>query len=604
MSTDISIKDLKAALARADAKPQERANDRKKALKFLDDPNVRIVEKIDGTKLTLLRRNTPFDPNDYTKNWYVAYRGNIIFPGEVRNLASREKDIRGASSGTAQYSLIHNHLARVHPRTRSIPPNTEFFIEFVQRKPTISREYPQLHGMFLTLYGPSRYKATGTHLVTDITPVEGQPKLEEYAQALDIRTYPVLFEGNLSTLASFREGIQSELIRRRFDALSKELQDAYDEKSPDRPLRIIDALYKVFSNFQTTLSTDADITPEGGFSPAEGAVFTSPATKKLYKALHPTGHDEEHRAQIKMKYREDDPAKEQAYWNGIVALAQEIAAEFAPAKRRGITEAELDEILESIHRECYYDSAIANRLGNLVHSKKKLIQKQEDLFLTTKTNVMRRLEIGTQNGISVGFFVVSGKPIHDGHWEMIKRAVEGCDEALIITSTAGRDEIPSGVMIDAWKEVLEPQFYRDYPNAILVITDESPAKLAAEKMRELKDVVSKFVFFSDAEDARVKYAPERLHGLVRDPTAIKKLEQVAIPRSETVDVSGTKMREFLANDDQASFNKFAPRTLSPEMKNKYWNILKGDKVSIQDAKSFLLKTLLESIVRTKRVPKR
>lgn len=604
MSTDISIKDLKSAMIRADAKPQERANDRKKAQKFLEDSGLKIVEKIDGTKLTLLRRNNAFDPNDYTKNWYIAYKGNIIFPGEARKLASREEDVRAASSGTAQYSLVHKHLARVHPRTSSIPPNTEFFIEFVQKKPTISREYPQLHDMFLTFYGTSRYKATGTHLVTDITPENDQPRIEEYARVLELKTYPVLFEGSLSSLSNFKDGIRSNMIQRRFDALSDKLKDAYEDKTPDRPLKIIEVVYEIFSKFQTSLSTDADVTPEGEFSPAEGSVFTSPVAKKLYKALHPTGHDEEHREKIKQKYREDDPKKEQDYWNGIVGIAKEIATEFAPSQRRNISEAELDEILEAIHVECYFDAAIANRLGALVHSKKKaLIQRQEDLFLTTKTNLMKRLEIGTRNGISIGIFVVSGKPVHEGHWQMIKKAAK-CDEALIITSTAGRDELPSGVMIDAWKAVLEPQFHRDYPNATLIITSESPLQLAIEKMRQLKDVVNKFLFFSDDEDAKDKYAKEKIVMMLRDPVAASKLEPIPVPRSETVQISGTKMREFLANDDQVSFNKFVPQTLSPEMKNKYWSILKGDKVSIQDGKRFLLKTLLESIVGTKKILKR
>ena len=115
MSTDISIEDLKKVMVRADASPRARANDIKKAQSFLSDPSIKIVEKIDGTKLTLLRRNNTFDPDDYTKNWYIAYKGNLIYPGEARKLASREEEVRSGSSGTAQYSLIHSHqIGRAH----------------------------------------------------------------------------------------------------------------------------------------------------------------------------------------------------------------------------------------------------------------------------------------------------------------------------------------------------------------------------------------------------------------------------------------------------------------------------------------------------------
>jgi hypothetical protein len=596
MSTNISIEDLKLAMVRDGVSDRARANDRRKAQAFLEDPNVKIVEKIDGTKLTLLRRNNPFDPNNYAKNWYIAYKGNIIYPGEARGLASREEEVRASSSGTAQYSLIHSHMARVHPNTESIPPGTEFFLEFVQRKPTISREYPQKHGIFLTMYGRSRYKATGTHLVTDITPEEGQPNLTAYARALGVNTYPVLFEGGLSSLERLRDGIKNRMIQNRYVKLFDKLKAAYEDSGPDKPLKIVDTIYALFSDFQTTLSTDADVSAEGEYPAAEGSVFSTSATGALYKALRYDQHDVEHRVSIKKKYRAETQEAEQAYWNGIVGLASEISAEHAPQQRRNVPEVEFDKTLEDIHQECYFDAAIANRLGALIHPK-SLIQRQEDLFLTVKSQVMRRLEIGTQNGISIGIFVLAGKPVHEGHWQMIGRVARECDEALIITSTTGRDEIPSGVMIDAWKVVLEPQFHRDYPNATLIITSESPLDIAIDKMRQLKDVVSKFVFYSDAEDAQGKYSAKKMAERIKDPKAIAKLQQIGVPRSDTVQISGTRMREFLVSKDKSSFDRYVPQSLSQEMKDKYWSIITGEYGDVQDSlrRSSVLAVLLESI---------
>lgn len=594
MSTNISIDDLKKVMIRPDASPRARANDRMKAQEFISDPNLKIVEKIDGTKLTLLRRNNPFDPNDYTKNWYISYKGNIIYPGEARGLSQREQEVRASSSGTAQYSLVHSHLARVHPNTQAIPPGTEFFLEFVQRKPTISREYPQKHGIFMTMYGTSRYKATGTHLVTNITPEDGQPRLDEYARVLDVNTYPVLFEGSIATLDGLRDGIRSRVIQNRYAKLFDRLKSSYDDTSADRPLKIVDTVYDMFSDFQTTLSTDADVSTEGDYPAAEGSVFTTSATRALYKALRFDQHDVEHRQSMKQKYRAETREAEQAYWDGIIAIAREISQEHAPGQRRNIPEAELNQVFEDIHQECYFDSAIANRLGALTHPK-SLIQRQEDLFLTTKSQVMKRLEVGDQSGISVGIFVVAGKPVHEGHWQMIGRAARECDEALIITSTAGRDELPPGVMIDAWKAVLEPQFHLDYPNATLIITPDSPLQLAIDKMRQLKDVVSKFVFYSDDVDARGKYAHAKLVDMLRDPVAAEKLQSMPVPRSDTVQISGTQMREFLAADNRASFDRYVPQTLNSEMKDKYWSILKGQHGDIQDGKKMLLRVLFESL---------
>jgi hypothetical protein len=185
VATDISIEDLRKAMVRPDASSRARANDRLKAQAFIDDPSIKIVEKIDGTKLTLIRRNNEFDPADYAKNWYIAYKGNIIYSGEIKDLKKREEEVRSTSSGTAQYSLIHNHMARIHKDTGSIPQGTEFFLEFVQRKPTITRDYPQKHGIFLTLFGPSRYKVTRAQLVSIISPVDDDDKLKEYAAILE-----------------------------------------------------------------------------------------------------------------------------------------------------------------------------------------------------------------------------------------------------------------------------------------------------------------------------------------------------------------------------------------------------------------------------------
>ena len=53
--------------------------DTEKAHQFLNQ-NFTVEEKADGTKLTLYRNDRPFNPNDYTKNWIVAYKNQIIWP--------------------------------------------------------------------------------------------------------------------------------------------------------------------------------------------------------------------------------------------------------------------------------------------------------------------------------------------------------------------------------------------------------------------------------------------------------------------------------------------------------------------------------------------
>jgi len=59
------------------------------------------------------------------------------------------------------------------------------------------------------------------------------------------------------------------------------------------------------------------------------------------------------------------------------------------------------------------------------------------------------------------------------------------------------------------------------------------------------------------------------------------------------------MRQFLAADDRAAFDRYVPQTLDQDMKDKYWSILKGTHGDIQDSrKRFnVLKVLFEAIRR-------
>jgi hypothetical protein len=86
---------------------------------------------------------------------------------------------------------------------------------------------------------------------------------------------------------------------------------------------------------------------------------------------------------------------------------------------------------------------------------------------------------------------------------------------------------------------------------------------------------------------------------VRDPVAFAKFQQRPVSRSETVQISGTRMRQFLAADDRQSFDQYVPHTLSQGMKDKYWSILKGEHGRIEDSRkrSSALAALLEAIRR-------
>ena len=208
---DISIKELRKAITSS-----------KKASEFIRK-HVKVVEKVDGTKLTIIRNDSPFDPNDYTKNWLVAYKGNIIYPTEFGGLEGREKEIKSQALGTSQYKFVHDHLKKIHPDTGSIPKNTEFFIEFVQNKPTVTRDYARKHGMFLVGFGPSTHADVRGQLLTTSSFSDDPKKLEEYRNILQLGSFPVVFDGNFSSRQSIYDGIQQS---RDYDPRLKEAFDS------------------------------------------------------------------------------------------------------------------------------------------------------------------------------------------------------------------------------------------------------------------------------------------------------------------------------------------------------------------------------------------
>jgi len=123
-----------------------------------------VTQKVDGTKLSLYRNAEPFNANDYTKNWVVAYKNRIMYPEDFEGI-DREQ-IKTQSIGISQYGLVHDHLRGIQSQLRTIPKNTEFFIEFIQNKPTTTRNYEKFHALILLAYSPAAAKISGGMLRT------------------------------------------------------------------------------------------------------------------------------------------------------------------------------------------------------------------------------------------------------------------------------------------------------------------------------------------------------------------------------------------------------------------------------------------------------
>lgn len=147
---------------------------------------------------------------------------------------------------------------------------------------------------------------------------------------------------------------------------------------------------------------------------------------------------------------------------------------------------------------------------------------------------------------------------------LIRLAASECDHVYVFVSLSDRirpGEVPiSGSdMHDVWINMIEPSL----PNNVTVTYGGSPVAEVYKKLADADKGTSDdaWMLYGDPTDVNtnfpekylMKYCP-RLYesGLVTTRP---------VERSSTVDVSGTKMRQFIQNGDFAAFAKHMPKSI-------------------------------------------
>lgn len=162
---------------------------------------------------------------------------------------------------------------------------------------------------------------------------------------------------------------------------------------------------------------------------------------------------------------------------------------------------------------------------------------------------------------TVALIPVAAKPLTAGHWGLIEIAASECDEVRLFVSMGDRKrkgELPiyGKDMQRIWYDYLEPEL----PGNVTVDYVNVPVQNVYGELEEAEstgDMTSTFVIYSDADDI-LKYADSSLSKSAPRLFKRGKIQRRGVDRSETVDISGTRMREFLANGDRKNFKKFLP----------------------------------------------
>jgi len=359
------------------------------------DTKVEITEKTDGTKLNIIRNDKPFDATNYQNNWIVSYKNNIIYPTEFTNVS--DKDMKSNAIGTSQYKIVHDHLKRVHSNTKSIPPNTEFFIEFLMNKPTLTRDYTFKHGMVLLAYSPTTVMAKHGKIRTEPTSFNIENR-DEFAKVLKMNVPKVVFSGTFKQLAK-------------------------SNGSPEEQLEEIK---------QKLLGIESEF---GGKT--EGVVIELP-DGSLYKFLQDDQHDKETRMQRKRKYM-GDPEEETKYWGEVRQLVKPLIAKLPKTK-----------VQNSLHKLSKFVYGLKEI--PLQHPKKRDIQIKDDIFLTAKSILIKQLE-GNNGALMVGRF----SPPTKAHTQIIGDALNKFDSVTLNVVKSGKvnaeNPFPIELQLKMWESV-------------------------------------------------------------------------------------------------------------------------------------------------------
>lgn len=173
---------------------------------------------------------------------------------------------------------------------------------------------------------------------------------------------------------------------------------------------------------------------------------------------------------------------------------------------------------------------------------------------------------------TIGLLGMSGKPVHEGHWKLIEYASKNCDTLKLFVSTADRKRkgeiaIKGNTMQFIWNTILRNHL----PENCELTMSKMPIKDVADYIMSAHDE-NIYIFSGEDDIEKYKTFPNYLND---DCT----LEVKPVNRNDsnlTVNVSGTRMREFLANDDYESFISYLPDCLSDKEKEEYWELLSND----------------------------
>jgi len=195
------------------------------------------------------------------------------------------------------------------------------------------------------------------------------------------------------------------------------------------------------------------------------------------------------------------------------------------------------------------------------------------------------------NAKKIGLVPMSAKPYHWGHDELVRLASKENDIVFLFISTTSRERpgemvISGEAMQTIWWDYIEPTL----PDDVIIDYGGIPVSKVYEALEKAETDNSPNIYsiYSDDEDI-LKYTDENLTNSAPTLFANNQIVRRGVKRTETIDISGTEMREYIEDGDVESFTSLLPPAIQKHGKEIF------DLLS-DDIKESLLKSYVSLII--------
>lgn len=179
----------------------------------------------------------------------------------------------------------------------------------------------------------------------------------------------------------------------------------------------------------------------------------------------------------------------------------------------------------------------------------------------------------------IGLIAGSYSPYHAGHDGLVRLASSECDEVHLFVSLSDRAR-PGEIAVlgtdkaKIWQTIIEPSL----PDNVEVTYGGSPIGNIWKELGNANIAGSEdtFILYGDVDDAATNFSKDFLTKYAGDLYRRGLIEVRPVKRTDTVDVSGTRMRQYLAAGDAKSFIAGLPRSIDGQ---RVWDILSATAAS-------------------------